>query len=337
MLIKKKLIYLLTAVTVFLLIVNLLFEKYSSTAPEPAAQSDSAISIPEVENEFKDILSLYGIKPEWIRKGKLKKKKSDSLDYYYKIKIPKSVLIPNLIKDLNKKFTSADIKIISEEKTNYGNSTIKIVSGKQTKLIAEFIYSKDLKTPKLNIGFILYGIEDLAEDDLRELLRIPLNFGIVLLPDRDTEQLVDEISDANKQFYLLLSENIDDERYELNEEFTKSVLRLHLKHLFNFYKQNKFFVIDKKSELYRSLAFEFIAKELRRNGKKLYTVQDFIALKGESPEDINSLFEFYLKNIDKNPKKVFYVNASDFEGLLSNILTFTKKGNEVRFPSQMLK
>ncbi len=337
MLIKKKIIYFLIAITVVLLIANLLAEKYAEKHGSPIPAS-SLVTKSEIEQKFKRVLDLYDIKPEWIKKGKLKKKnKRDSLDYYYKIKIPKSVLVPNLIKDLSKTFASDDVRITSEEKHNFGNSTIKIINGKQAKLLAQFIYSKDLKTDRVNIGFILAGIDDLSEEELTELLSIPLPFGVMILPDRNIEPLLDRITDANKQFYLLLSEDIDDERYELNEEFTKEVLRVHLRHIFDFYKRNKFFVIDKKSELYRSLAFEYIAKVLKRNLKKLYFLQDFIKLKGESEEDLSSLFEFHLKNINEKSRKVFLLEAADFENLLDEILAFTKKGNGVKFPTQILK
>ncbi len=337
MLIKKKIIYFLIAVTVVLLIANLLVEKYADKS-ESTLPSSSLVTKSEIESKFNEVLGLYDIKPEWIKKGKLKKKnKPDSLEYFYKIKIPKSVLIPNLIKDLSKLFVLEDVKITSEEKNNFGNSTIKIINGKHTKLLAKFIYSKDLKTDKVNIGFVLTGIDDLSEEGFTELLSIPLQFGLLILPDRNIEPVIDKISDANKQFYLLLSEDIDDERYELNEEFTKEVLRVHLQHIFDFYKRNKFFVIDKKSELYRSLVFEYIAKLLKRNLKKLYFLQDFIKLKGDSEEDLSSLFEFHLKNISKNSQKVFLLEASDFENLLDEILAFTKKGNGVKFPTQILK
>ncbi len=333
MLIKKKIIYVLIAVTVFLLIVNLLMEKYGNTATSPVdTDTLQSVSVNNIDKKFENVLSLYGIRNEWIEKRKKK-----STGFYYKIKIPKTVLIPNLIKDLNKKFPGGEVQIISEEENNYGNSTLKILSGSQTRLIAKFFYSKELKPAKVDIGFILYGIEDLSREELKELLRIPLHFGVVLLPDIDADDLIDEISDANKQYYLLLSEDIDDKRYELNPDFTKSVLRLHLNQIFKFYGNNKFFVIDKNSDLYQSLAFEYIAKVLKRNGKKLYFVQNFIPLKGESTGDLNSLFDFYLQNIKKNPKKIFYVNASDFQDLLNEILLFTKKGNGVRFPSLLLK
>ncbi len=337
MLIKKKIIYTLIAVTVVLLIANLLVEKYADK-PRYSSSSSRLVTKPEIENKFKKVLTLYDIKPQWIKKGKLKKKnKTDSLEYYYKIKIPKSVLIPNLIKDLSKLFAGEDVIITSEEQNNFGNSTLKILTNKNIKLLAKFIYSKDLKTERVNIGFILTGIEDLSEDELAHLLSIPLQFGLLITPDREIEGIINKISEANKQFYILLSENIDDERYELNEDFTKEVLRVHLKHIFDFYKRGKFFVVDKKSELYRSLVFEYIAKLLRRNLKKLYFLQDFIKLKGDSNEDLRSLLKFHLKNVSGKNGKVFLVDAADFENLLGEILTFTKKGNSVKYPARILK
>jgi len=326
--VKRKIIYILILLIALLLIVNLILD---SVSKQKENKYGNSVSKNEIERKFKDVLLNFNISKDWIKVGKLKKKEGRSNNTYYKVSIPNGISIPNILKDINKAVRDENIRVKSKEKRNYGDSDIEIYENNVLKLKAKLFYSSVLNRENSTISFIVTGISGLNNDKVNELLAVPLNFGLVLIPGKFSENLLPSIKEHQKRFYLLLNEDIDDERFELLEDFTKGVLRRKINNMFKFFKGSSFFLVDQHSSLYKSTIFDYIRNVLKRNNKKIYYINSFTQLHGESNKDLKSLFAFYLKNIKPGTEKIFVISAANFLDLLDDILQYKKKGNNIKF------
>jgi len=326
--VKRKIIYILILLIALLLIANLILDSVSKPKEN---KYENLVSKSEIERKFKDVLLNFNISKDWIKVRKLKKKKGRFNNTYYKVSIPNGISIPNILKDINKAFSDENIRVKSTEKSNFGDSDVEIYENKILKLRAKLFYSSALKRDNSTISFIVTGISELSNGKVNELLAVPLDFGLVLKPGRFSENLFPSIKNQQKQFYLLLNEDIDDERFELLEDFSKGVLRRKINNMFKFFKDNSFFLVDQHSNLFKSTIFDYIKNVLKRNNKKIYYLNNFTQLHGESKNDLKSLFAFYLKNIKPGTEKIFVISADNFLNLLDDILQYKKKGNSIKF------
>ncbi len=333
MIVKKRLIYFLIALVVLLLVVNLILDKFN---PPKVQIKHSEVSQNLIEKKFKKTLSEYGIKNDWIKKINPSKKKDKSLLYLYRVSLPNDISVPLLISDLKKTLEIYDVNVNAEEKNNFGSSVVTIVNNGKIKLKAEFKYKAGIKRSSSRIAFILSNINSLSNEDFNSLLKIPYNYGVIILPDADTESLAKQIESNKKEYYLILNDNISDERFELNNDFTKGVVNRALSNIFKFYKGGSFFLIDNESDLYNSAVIEYIKTVLKRNGKKYFYFQDFTKLHGESKKDLESLWDFYIMNIKPQETKIFVISAADFLSITDKIANYIRKGNKVSLASKIL-
>ncbi len=94
MLTKRKIIYALISISLLLIVCNIILEKFYYEDDIAIVQE---LSKKIIEEKFISTLIDYGIIDDWISQATSKKNKSDSLEYYYKIKFPSKISIASFI------------------------------------------------------------------------------------------------------------------------------------------------------------------------------------------------------------------------------------------------
>ena len=139
---RKKLIQILFGLAFVLLIANLVVNKlthYHYTSIEKARNSTY------INSKFLAALHSYGLENSWIKKEKRYRKDDDSLNYKYKVEVPKDLPIALLLDEIEDSLGVNGIAIRTKELKFGGANLLKVYSGDNLKLQAEFKYDEDIK------------------------------------------------------------------------------------------------------------------------------------------------------------------------------------------------
>ena len=325
MLKKRKLIYGLISLVLLLIIANVLIEKFK---PVPKIKKVEELPRVTIEQLFIETLYEYGISSEWISKIKLKKK-SDSLEYTYKIKLPVEVSIASFIKDVNSVFVDEPVKIESEEKKNYSNSEIKIYSNDHLKFDANIIHDRKLKREHAEYSFVVKIDNEITDAHLQKLSNLYFDYILAFIPSEFSSEL---ISDFDIKYLVLLNDNINDSRFMLDEEFSKNKLENAIKEIIITYGRKTVYLIDEKAKLYNSKIYSLINDEFEKRGIRIYSLSSLTPLKAETKKQLQSLFNFYVTSLKGKEGKNFFVDYQDLLVLNPMIETQMKRGDKVNSP-----
>ena len=333
--IKKRIVYILVAITVILIILNAALGSSGNDLVEKERAEDTLTRI-SIEKSFEKTLSDYGIQPDWIKKEKKSKSKFDSLKYKYKIEIPSSVPIPMIIKEISLKLKNKNADIFSKEEKINGSSELKISSGNFIKLFAKLEYNKNLQRAYSSIAFIITNVEDLNENELNTLLKNSYKFG-ALLPLRSSSIKIAEKILANKKNYFInLDDDADNLSFELDEDLKINELKRNIKSIISSFNTPKTYFINKKKTGFSNSFISFLSGEFKKRNRKILRLKSFIHLKGEDEKDLNSLLEFHLNKLQTGKSKIFIINISDWWNIQTTLNYYIKKGNKIVLPVKLL-
>jgi len=325
MLIKRKLIYALIAVSILLIISNVLLERYTKDKVVIVHE----LSKSKIEEKFIKILNDYGIINDWITKTSPKRKTSDSLEYIYKIKLPLDVSIASFIKDVNAEFVNQPVKVESIENKNYSNSELKITSNGFLKLDANLIHSRRIKREFAEYGFVI-KIDDQVDDEaLDDLSKLYINYAVAFIPSEYSSEILNKL---RCDYVVLINDEISDSRFELDEDFTKQRLINNIKEIIITYGRRVVYLIDKNSKIYDSKIYSLIKDEFEKRGIKILPLSYLTPLKADSKKQLVSLFQFYTTSLRGKKGETFLVMYDDFVTLVPLIEKQLKKGDKVVKP-----
>ncbi len=330
---KRKFIYSLIIIAVLLLLINVFLSLVGSDKP---VYTNKSVPKKIITTKFLQVLSDFNIDDLWIKKKKIKSSKYDSVNYKYVVKIPRAVPIPLVLKDLNEKLIKHRANIVSSEENINGKTKLIIKSGNYTKLICDFVYDKNLKRGFSNIAFLLINGEELNEEELSNLLAHPIKFGVVLPLEIESQLKAEKIKEGNKDYFIELSDDSDNILFELSDDTNIKEFNLHLKKIVSMFNSPKVFFTNKNTSGFSKNTEKYINENLKKRGRKVISINSFIFLKGESRADLLSLLAFHLNRLKAGDKKVFRIEYEDFLNIEEELNNYTKKGNRIVLPNQLL-
>lgn len=329
---KKKIIYFFIGFSILLMVTNVIIDFVNTVEEE---EKKYEISIDKIDEQFSETLSDFGIANDWISVKKINNKSYDSLKKVFYLKIPTDLSIPIFLKELESKFIGQPVSIISEERKDNGNSTIRISSNDHLKFQAFLNYDNSITRENFKFAFLVDDFQDLSSTKMDQLFQNQFNFGVGLIPSNVSIELIKKISQFKKENYFIINDEVSDSKYELDPSLSKTRLKSSIISIVSDYSSSIFCMIDKSSELYSSTSYNFIRDELLKRKIRLHSYENFIDLRSKEGNDLKSLFKFYCE--DKETKtKIFLVNFNGLNELHSLIKQFQKKGNKLINPSELI-
>jgi len=329
---KKKIIYFFIGFSILLMITNVIID-FVNTAE--AEEKKYEIQSAKIDEKFSETLNEFGLENEWISVKKINNKSFDSLKKVFYIKVPTDLNIPLFLKELESKFTELPVNIISEERKDNGNSTIRISSNEHLKFQAYLNYDNSITREKFKFALLIDNFHDLSSAEIDQLFQNQFSFGVGLIPSDLGLELIQKINQFKKENYFIINDEVSDSKYELDPSLSKTRLKSSIISIVSDYSSSIFCMIDKSSELYSSTSYNFIRDELLKRKIRLHSYENFIDLRNKEGNDLKSLFKFYCED-QESKVKIFLVNYNGLKELLDLIKEFQKKGNKLVNPSELI-
>lgn len=325
---KRSTVYILFASAILLLALNLILDKLLPVSDK--INESAVVSGFEIEQRFLNAVNNFGLEKEWIIKRKLSRK-PDSLFSSYKIKLPPDLPIPVLVSEIKTELSGDSVIINSIERKMGGETNLEIYSQGFLKLTSSINYDKNLVRKRGAVGFL---VEDISLDDQEDslLFEVPESFAVLLVPSKENIKHSKVILNKNKQFAILLNDEIDDLEFKLNEDYSNSRILNSIKSIIGSFPKAIFIVIDDESDLYNSKVFQIITLELEKRKIKLLRKSAFYQLKYEEEKDLFTSFDSLFKQLGEE-KRIILVNAEELQLLLPEIARYRKVGYKFINPS----
>jgi len=322
---RRNLIYALIATALLLIVVNISFEVVS----QKTEVKKLSVTKIKIENKLAKTLENYGISSEWIKKVYVKNPLSDSLNYLFNISIPEEVTIATLIKDINKSFIFQPVKIETIERKNHSNTILKIYSNKILKLQANLDHSRKTKRDFAEYSFLVFINTDDNQTPVEKTDKIYFDFNYLIVPTKKSTELKNSF---NRNYAVLLNDQISDSDFELKEDFSKQTLINNIRTIILTFGKDKLYLIDETSALYDSKIYSLLRDEFGSRGIHLKSLQKYPKIEGNNFEQLNSLFNFYTTSMKGKEGKSFIIELNNFILLNPAIENQIKKGDKVISP-----
>ncbi len=282
----------------------------------------------EIDSLFNSVLDNYGIEKEWRRKTVIKNREFDSLEYVYQINLPKDLTVAEIVQAENYVFVNSHSKFSSNELKNYGKSKIEIYSANVLKFEAFLKVDKSLYRNKSKIA-VLIKIDDFDEtQEVMKILNAPFPLCIITEPSQKLKNIIQGIQSRTKGFSIFISDNIEDEKYSLDIDFNKSKLSKNIRAIVKDFSDAREFIIDDKSEIAKSMLYNFVDAKFRGMKKNLIRLSKYILLNSENEQDVRSRFKFYSAGKDTTKVYKMVLSISNFKMLLPEIKRSLQKGTK---------
>ncbi len=311
---KLNILLILLSVNLALLLGNIIVPHFSKEEPVTPPKNqitnlDSLLIIELFEN---------GLKEEWIDERITFQKEP-----FYNITVPNDLSITTLLRNLNHKLKDSNLEVKTNELIENGKTKYEIFENEDRKSLYFFFYDDSLERESTELSFLIRVSNE--EKLSTELLNasIPLTFLINIHEGADS--IIAQISESSHKYFVYLDDEIDEEKYVLNLEFSKIRLRAIVENICNAFEYCQYFVIDNNSILARSNLFEFIAKEFRKRKRKIIFANTFKEING-SEILIKSGFNYYLGNNIELHKII--IDQNSFSLLRNDIEKSLKKGDK---------
>jgi len=276
-----------------------------------------------------------GIIDEWIVKNRIHEGLYDSIKSKFKIKVPSGITIPLILKDLNEKFVTQPVEISSKEVKIHGTTSLKINSGKNTKLISEFKYYPELTRSFSEVGFLLTDFDDLDENEINDLFNLAIPFGVVLPLEIGSVKFAENIKGKGLEYFILIDDASDHIEFELNEEFDLNRLSRNIKSIISTFNSPEIFFVDGSNFKFSNNILSFISSEFQKKGRRISELNEIVEIKGDNKADLISLLHFHQSNLRSGDRKLYKLKAMDWLNIQDEINDFTKKGNKIIRPTKI--
>ena len=325
---NKSSLQILFGAALILLIPNLVLDIIDNK--NNSISSKTELSSAEIDSLFRLSLHSFGLLDDWINESKI-----SNLDKSYKVKIPKDLLIPVILVEINSNFWESEVTISSVEKIFSGRTILEIKSKDEIKLRADFDYDKSIFRSAGTAAFILENFElSSFEDSL--LLDIPEPYSPLLIPSTENLILCKFIIDKQKTFSLLLNDDIPELKYKLKDSYSQNRLKGSLRSIINDFSSATYFFIDDRSDLFNSSVFSYLKDELAKRKIKILKLSNLQKLDFSEINVLISSFDTFMKNTREGESITFLISADNFIHLLPEIMSYGKIGYKIVHPSETL-
>jgi hypothetical protein len=220
------------------------------------------------------------------------------------------------------------VQLEAEERTNHSNSIIKLYSNGILKLQAYLNNSKEVSREFAEITFLVQCTNCDYAELLERLRPITIPFTILFTPSIELKKNLEEIRKNNSSYALLIDDNIDDEKYELETDANKSKLSRNVVNLIADFGRDNNYILDDNSEIYNSIVFPFIRDELTERKISMSNLNDYIDLRGKPAGQIQSIFKFHCENGRGKQRRVLVLRVDEFLLLQPDIIKFGRLGDK---------
>ena len=326
---RSKLLLSLFVLAVILLAINILINSNFNGTNSQEQILDSK----EIRGRFLTILDNLGIEDKLIKEDLSKDKSTGRMIPFIKIQVPQDLSIPEVLQDIYQSFAKDSLIISSVEKVKGGRSTLALIKGKTVILRAEFNYAKNIFRNKGSFAFILKNA-DLEEPSTSSLIESSSKLNFLIRPDSKYIQILNLLRENNKQFSILIDDDISEQKFKLGAKFSKQRIIAVLQTVLKDFGNAVSFVIDEKSDFYKSSNRLVLEKELSKRHIKLFTSSDFVNL--ENNENVVSSFQNVVEN--RNPEKglVILLDEASYLAISPEIEKYKKRGYKILNSSQLL-
>ncbi len=298
------------------------------------------------------IVSLFGIKKEWIREAgsspepDKKKQKSEKVKkpvmpppptglwFSKEITIPKDVPAAEINFEISNSLYEYDFDCSGSEDPKSGNLSLSVFnkrdSSKKMLGSVQFVYSDKVKREAADICLILDKVEDIPIDKLEKLLKSPEKYSVVLpdIVDKIDAQTV--VLDSKRDFLLFMDIGIPEDltaefKTDMKEKEWKSKVR---SVCYEYDKAAGVIVLNprKIAPLGTDILTEFGLYNLK-------AYRDTVLVRFNSEEKgqhkINALFNDIVTRTQKGGRSMIYLvkfSADDFAAYTSDIFKLKRKG-----------
>ena len=327
---RRNLLLSLFALAVLLIAIKILLNSVLMVSDS----EEKFIDANEINERFISLLEDFGIEEKLIKVTKSKDKFSGREISNIRVQVPKDLSIPEILQDIYQSYGNDSLRIYSVEKVKGGKSTLVLMKGKSAILQAEFDYSKNIFRDKGSIAFIINDV-DPGKSSIAALVESSTKLNFLIRPDSKIIQQLKFINENGKQFSILIDDNTSEQKYKLGPSYSEHRVMTVVKTLITDFTSAVCFVIDDKSEFYKSSNRKILSRELSRRNIKMLTFSDFVSLDNE--ENLLNNFNRGVENVRRNEGVIFLLNEDTYLSIYPEIKKSQKKGYNVINSSLLLQ
>lgn len=323
---KRKFILVLIFISIVLLLLNIIIDKFQKSEPEKTAYE---ATVQQVDSLLAIVFDEYGFQNEWINKIAVNNKDYKPLNYIFQIYVPREIPIPIFLADLQQKFNSKYFSLDINEIQFNGKTEIKIFSNNKLKFLGYF--NPDSKTQRVGSSFV-FILEDgnaLSESDFNILDKINIPISILLYPSEESAEIITEIEKHNNLGYsIILNDQISGIKYSLSESLSRERIKGSIHSITTDFSSANIFLYNPHTAPATSIGFSFIKNEFLKRGIELTTKNVFTDYCNLEQKELLSMFKFlHESNQNKEPVKIL-ISINNLELLGSKINSYKKKGDK---------
>jgi hypothetical protein len=90
------------------------------------------------------------------------------------------------------------------------------------------------------------------------------------------------------------------------------------------------------SDLFKKKVLGELNEEFAERERNLVHIDDYLNIHGENSEDLISLFQFHIRQINEGDRKIFRMDYKDWLQIHESLESYLKKGNKIISPSKYL-
>ena len=330
---RKKIVTVLFAIAFLLLILNVIVPTVFKFSRNKIVLKE--IYSEEINSKFLSAVQGFGLKDDWIKTKKINNNDDDSLKYYYTINVPVDLPIALIITDINNSFSRGDVDYSSKETRSKESklkdsrlnriTTLTLRSGGFEKLKAEFVYNPANQRTTGSIGFLVFGFSTLDTIRQYELINSPENFLAILMPSKDALEKIKKLKARDKDYGILLSDDISDLDYKLSQKYSSERLTLSVRSVLGDFPKAAAFFYDSKSSFVSHSVFPLIKKEFDKRNVRFLDINKF-ALLEEAGASSDISFERIINKADENKTELIYISDESYYKLKPEIFKYRKTG-----------
>jgi len=278
-----------------------------------------------ISEQFENSLSNYAV-PDGNIKRVLDKLKNDTLYYYYTVDLPKAFPQPLLLQEIRKLLPDTKIKILSYEFPIDGETKVEIFADSLLRLRAKLNKNPECQRREVMLFLVISEIEPSDPERFENSLRITIPFSLALRPGEAEYKSLTTIGEFGKSYCLILDDDVKDENYLIDEEYTKTKISRIITNIARDFSGARFILVDPESALFNSPIYDFVEKEFKKWRITLLTYKDINHVIPKSDDDIKSVFTYLMTTVEQQKSNVFLFSREYFEILQDDIHKFKKKG-----------
>lgn len=326
---RSNLLLSLFVLAIILLVINILI-KNNFTASNSEEQ---LLDAKEIRQRFLNILDDFGIDNKLVKESLSKDEFSGRKIPLMKILVPEDLSIPEILQDIYQSFAKDSLVFSSVEKVKDGKSTLALLKGRLAILQAEFNYAKNIFRNRGTIAFIIKDV-DPENQSTTSLMESSARINFLIRPDSKYTQVLELMKENDKQFSILIDDDIMEQKYKLGPAFSEQRVVAVVKTLVKDFANATCFIVDDRSEFYKSSNRLVLIRELTKRNIKLFTFSDFVHL--DNNENIVKSFGKVIENLNRDKGIVILLSEPSYRALIPDIKKYKKMGYKVLNSSQLL-